>query len=130
MTDRRTHRSADTPVIAVQCDDPTHVEPFIVARFAKPPAGTWISFGAVSGQDWLPLPVFYDASVNPERQHLSRKGLTVADTDHGVRYRLQCPKHRTNAIVRQDRLTAEFDALHAAGDIDVSLSTLAARLRR
>ena len=133
-------RSAEVPVIAVVCDDPAHTEPFVVARFGKPPAGNWIQFGAVAGSDWLPLPVFYDASVNPERQHLKRSGLNITDTEHGVRYRLQCRKHKvidpnTGTVsfgrtvpIKQDRLTAEFDALHAAGDIDVSLSTLAARL--
>lgn len=135
-------RSAEVPVIAVVCDDPAHPEPFVVARFGKPPAGNWIQFGAVTGEDWLPLPVFYDASVNPERQHLSRSGLNTTDTEHGVRYRLQCRKHKvtdphTGAVsfgrtvpIKQARLTVEFDALHAAGNIAVSLSDLAANVRR
>jgi hypothetical protein len=128
--ERRIHRSADTPVIAVQCDDPAHDEPFIVARFAKPPAGTWIGFGAVSGSDWLPLPILLDPEVNPERQHLSRSGLNIADTEHGVRYRLECRKHRITVPIRQENLNPRLDAAQAAGHSAVSLSALDARLQK
>lgn len=113
--------------MAVLCDDPAHDKPFIVARFAKPPAGTWIAFGTVTGQDWLPLPVFYDGAVNPERQHLSR---TVDLVDDGGRYRLECKKHRRRQTVpiRQERLNPILDAVQAAGLTDVTLSLLAAKL--
>lgn len=127
------HRSADTPVVAVLCDNPAHGdEPFVVARFAKPPAGTWIAFGTVTGQDWLPLPVFYDAAVNPRRQHLRR----TEDLDSGGRYGLECRKcaphkgRRVTVPIRQGLLNTVCDGLRAAGVSTVTLSALAATVGR
>ena len=130
--ERRIHRSANTPVIAVQCDDPAHDEPFIVARFAKPPVGTWIGFGAVSGSDWLPLPTLLDPDVNPERQHLHR----IEDLDHGGRYNLECllcaphRGRRRTVPIGQPRINTLLDGMQTAGMTAVTLSTVAASIRK
>jgi hypothetical protein len=130
-------RSAEVPVIAVVCDDPAHTEPFVVARFGKPPKPPgetpWIGFDRITtGSDWLPLPVFYDASVNPERQHLHR----IEDLDYGGRYNLECllcaphRGRRRTVPIGQPRINRLFDGLQTAGETVVPLSTVAASMRR
>jgi len=126
-------RSAEMPVIAVLCDNPAHGEPFVVARFCKPPkppGGTpWIGFDKITtGSDWLLLPVFYDASVNPERQHLNR----AEDLGRDGRYNLECRKcaphsgRRITVPLNQGLVNKVCDGLNGVGCISVTLSLLAA----
>ncbi len=116
------------PIIAVVCDDPAHPEPFVVARFGKPPAGNWVQFGTVTGEDWLPLPWFYDASVNPDRQRLSR----ADDLNRDGRYNLECDKcapysgRRVTVTLHQKSTNRVCDGLSSVGCISVTLSLLAA----